>query len=238
MWKKLIWKEWRQNKAALYLALLSFFVLLWGYWLLIYLTEDITAIYQDIQLRIRLERTLRGGAYYFLCSFFACLVAASSFAEERSKKTMEFLLSQPIKCTSIWATKTVIGLALVTLIFLLYNIFHRLLFAWMGVVRPDSELPPYLPYSLYLIFLCYAVTLLFSTLLDNTTIMVLAGGMAVWLLFLGIGFLDRAYSLQLDWKDTFWFLLPMSVVFILLSYFIFCGVEINSMQRHKRNREV
>jgi Tol biopolymer transport system component/ABC-type transport system involved in multi-copper enzyme maturation permease subunit len=236
MLKSLLWKEWRLNKAVVYGAILVFLGWIGLAWLGIWLQYGRFSLgYPGPNDWLVAEGGIRVFGYYVLCSIIACGIAATSFADEKGKKTIEFLFIQPLSRTKIWFIKVLFGLVLIAMVFLVFMIIHRLAgFPWafsqnifMGDVNSQvkSQFIPYLPHSLYMILLMYALTLFFSTILDNTAVTVLAGATGNLIIYFGLGFIGGIYCWQFDWHDALRLFLPLSVIFLTLSHLIFCRAD-------------
>jgi ABC-type transport system involved in multi-copper enzyme maturation permease subunit len=109
MLKSLLWKEWRENRAIFIGAMLSVI----GLSLCFYLLKGNIGWITGLQVIFMI----------LFIPIFSAGLAANLFAEETSKKTMDFLLVLPISRQKLWWLKIVFGL---TLIFILTNIINFL----------------------------------------------------------------------------------------------------------------
>ncbi|MFB3897386.1 MAG: ABC transporter permease subunit [bacterium] len=236
MLQSLFWKEWRLNRGAIYGTLLLFLGWIGVTWLGIWLQYGSYRYgYPGPNDWWVAEGSIRVFGYYILCSILACGIVATSFADEKGKKTMAFLFIQPLSRTRIWLTKTIFGLIFIGLVYIAIMVIHRLtgsslaftqdLYSIQSGTGTPTQFTPYLPYSLYLILMMYALTMLFSVFLDNTAVTILAGCTGTFTLFLGLGFVGGVYCWQFNWQDAMRLFLPASVICFVASHLIFCRAD-------------
>lgn len=217
MLKALLWKEWRQNRVSflsMYLVFLGCFLLIWlfHHFMLIRIYAQLSREYW-----VDYDNSFRFWGYYFICGLVAISMGAL-FADERAKKTLPFLYIQPVTRTQIWCAKVWFASLVIAFTFLFVMVFHRLFGAWW--VWNDPGILRVYPYSLYVALAGFAIGLFMGVLQDNSTTTVITTVLILVLLYFGIQYFGK-----IEWKYVLSLFIPISVIFITLSYLIFCSPD-------------
>lgn len=221
MLKALFWKEWRESRLLLVIGLLLIagisLCLLYPHWGL--------HIQQSIQPYFSLSEIL--SLFCFPLCGFAILFGARAFSTEEEK--LLFILSKPVKKQTIVTIKIANGLLNILILSLIPGIIFWTAYIHEAVLQirnfpvPYSTNSAYVGYGVFTIWFFYVISFFMSSLFLNVTTSILIG-------FFGTGFIYSSSDLLLrkfGWSDFHPFLLSaFSLLFLLLSYFIFMRREV------------
>ncbi len=152
----LLWKEWREGWTIM--------TALWG----------IAAVVGVLSRALANEEMQRSIGFGFLC-FASALAAARLFSSEGETGTIGFLMRQPVKPTTVWGLKLLMGAIFVAALYLL----------WFAAERPESSLLMHIgskkykviynPQLMFIPLLSFSMAFFLSTILDNTMLAFVGG---------------------------------------------------------------
>ena len=206
MIKALLWKEWRELRLFVFLAL-GMVVLSWV------LLEVVPAYRGDKNLSVLVT------ILFALPLLFSLFLGVLPFTNEFSRKTQSFLLSTPISTGKIFWTKFLFGLfLLLTLILFSHAVVYIFLMPHVGVEDYISYLPSYLILP-YILIYCAAF---FASLLVGAALAAILS--TPFILLCGILLLSPMLTcliLMFPSRNTFVFsILVLMGLFVMSSFFI------------------
>jgi len=160
----IFWKEFRENRALLWLGFALAVVIINVYAVSLRVTPPTPAARQDLNL-------LCGAVLLGLAGLVILATTANLFATEKARGTLPYLLALPVSRPRIWLAKVLGALALsAASVFLL---FAPVLLLIPGVARA-TRMTVYLPDIILWVLLVLAVTVFFSVLLTRAISVALA----------------------------------------------------------------
>ncbi|MCX7918859.1 MAG: hypothetical protein N3A72_04470 [bacterium] len=211
----LLWKEWRQSRLSILgiaLFCAGYFALIWLFRIFLY-----TRIMSNLPNKsdwVVYDNAIRILWYYWFCGIVSATMG-SLFSEERAKKTLQFLFIHPTTRTRIWFAKVWYSFLVIAGAFCIVAVFHRLVGAYW--VWNEADIVRVVPYAFYISLAGFAISIFMGTAIENSVTSQIATVLVLVILYFGF-----QYYGKLDWRYILPLLMPISVVFIIISHVVFC----------------